>query len=70
MLGKISDLNDNFELDPETHWVKAYRSDGDFYLIEPRAARQLGIWSTQRRMDLMQAQELLDREKGAQADQG
>lgn len=69
LIGKIGDLNDNFELDPETHWVKAFRADGDFYLIEPRSARELGIWSTQRRMDLIQAQELINREKGAQADQ-
>ena len=69
MLGKISDFNDNFEVDPKTHWVKAFRADGDFYLIEPRSAMQLGIWSRERRMDLIQAQEKLDQEKGAQADQ-
>lgn len=69
MISRISDLNDNFEMDPETHWVKAFRSDGDFYLIEPQAAMQLGIWSRQRRMDLIQAQEALDQAKGVQADQ-
>jgi hypothetical protein len=69
LLSKISDLNDNFELDPETHWVKAYRADGDFYLIEPRCAREMGLWFTQRRMDLIQAEEHINREKGAQADQ-
>lgn len=69
MPGKISDFNGNFVLDPETHWIKAFRSDGDFYLIEPRAAMALGFWSAQRRWDLMQAQEKLDQEKGAQADQ-
>jgi hypothetical protein len=63
MICRISDLNDNFELDPETHWVKAFRSDGDFYLVEPRAAMQLGIWSTQQRMELIQSQEILDQEK-------
>lgn len=69
MLGKIGDLNDNFELDPETHWIKAFRDDGEFYLIEPRSALQLGIWSRQQRMSLIQAQELLDRENGSQTDQ-
>jgi hypothetical protein len=63
MICRISDLNDNFELDPKTHWVKAFRSDGDFYLIEPRAAMQLSIWSAQQRMALMQSQEILDQEK-------
>ena len=69
MLGQISDFNDNFEIDPETHWIKAFCSDGDFYLIEPRSAMQLDIWARERRMDLIQAQEKLDQEKGAQADQ-
>ena len=53
MLGKIGDLNDNFELDPETHWVKAFRDDGEFYLIEPRSAMELGVWARQRRMDFI-----------------
>lgn len=66
MITRISDLNDNFEVDPETHWVKAFRSDGEFYLIEPRAAMQLAVWSRQRRMDLIQAQETLDQEQGSQ----
>jgi hypothetical protein len=66
MITRISDLNDNFEMDPETHWVKAFRSDGEFYLIEPRAAMQLAVWSRQRRMDLIQAQETLDQEQGSQ----
>jgi len=70
MISKISDLNDTFELDPETHWLKAFRNDGDFYLLDPRSARELGIWCTQRRMDLLQAEEQLNQEKGAQADQG
>jgi hypothetical protein len=69
MISKISDLNDNFEVDPETHWLKAFRADGDFYLIHPRSARELGIWCTQRRMDLLQAEEQLNQEKGTQADQ-
>lgn len=69
MLGRISDLNDNFEMDPETHWLKAFRADGDFYLIEPRAALQLGIWSRQRRMDLVQAQKILDQEHQARTNQ-
>ena len=68
MISRISDLNDNFEVDPETHWIKAFRSDGDFYLIEPRAAMQLGIWARQRRMDLVEAQETLDQEGKNQAD--
>jgi hypothetical protein len=62
MICQISDLSDSFELDPETHLVKAFRADGDFYLIEPRAAMQLGVWARQRRMDLIQAQETLDQE--------
>ena len=70
MLGKIGDLNDNFELDPETHWVKAFRDDGEFYLLEPRSVMELGIWSRQRRMDLIEAQEKLGQKKNAQADQG
>ena len=69
MLSKIGDFNDNFELDPETHWIKAFRSDGEFYLIEPRSAMQLAVWARQRRMDLIEAQETLNQEKGAQADQ-
>lgn len=69
MLGKIGDLNDDFELDPETHWVKAFRDDGEFYLLEPRSVMELGVWARQRRMDLIEAQERLDQEKGAQADQ-
>lgn len=69
MIGKISDFNDNFEVDPETQWVKAFRADGDFYLIEPRSAMQLGIWARERRMDLIQAQEKLNQEKDAQGDQ-
>lgn len=68
MIGRVSDLNDNFEVDPETLWVKAFRPDGDFYLIEPRAAMQLGIWARERRMDLIQAQEKLDQKGKAQAD--
>lgn len=68
MISRIGDLNDNFELDPETHWIKAFRSDGDFYLIEPRAAMQLGVWARQRRMDLIQAQETLDQKGEAQTD--
>jgi hypothetical protein len=69
MLGKIGDFNDNFEVDPETHWIKAFRDDGEFYLIEPRAAIQLSVWSRQRRMDLIQAQERLDEEAKAHPDQ-
>lgn len=69
MIGKLSDLNDNFEVDPETHWIKAFRSDGDFYLIEPRSAMELGVWARQRRMDLIEAQEILDNEKGGQSGQ-
>ena len=69
MISRISDLTDNFEMDPETHWVKAFRSDGDFYLIEPQAAMQLGIWSEQRKMDLVQAQEILDQAQETSADQ-
>lgn len=69
MLGKIGDFNDNFELDPETHWIKAFRNDGEFYLIEPRSAMQLAVWARQRRMDLIEAQETIEQEKGAQADQ-
>lgn len=60
MLSRVSDLQDNFELDPETHYIKAFRSDGEFYLIEPRAALELGVWARQRRMDLIEAQETLD----------
>jgi hypothetical protein len=60
MLSRVSDLQDNFELDPETHYIKAFRSDGEFYLIEPRAAMELGVWARQRRMDLIEAQEILD----------
>jgi hypothetical protein len=60
MICQISDLSDNFEVDPETHFIKAFRADGDFYLIEPRAAMQLGVWARQRRMDLIEAQETLD----------
>lgn len=60
MIGRISDLQDNFEIDPETHYIKAFRSDGEFYLIEPRAAMELGVWARQRRMDLIEAQETLD----------
>lgn len=69
MISRISDLNDNFEMDPVTHWVKAFRSDGDFYLIEPQAAMQLGVWSDQRKMDLMQAQAILEQAKATQANQ-
>lgn len=66
MIGRISDLQDNFEIDPETHYIKAFRSDGEFYLIEPRAAMELGVWARQRRMDLIEAQETLDQaEKNA-----
>lgn len=68
MICRISDLSDNFEVDPETHWVKAFRPDGDFYLIEPRSAMQLGLWTRQRGMDLIQAQEALDREGNSQPD--
>lgn len=60
MLSRVSDLQDNFEIDPETHYIKAFRSDGEFYLIEPRAAMELGVWARQRRMDLIEAQETLD----------
>ncbi|HEY0752418.1 MAG TPA: hypothetical protein VGD98_00445 [Ktedonobacteraceae bacterium] len=63
MISQVGDFNDNFEIDPETHWVKAFRSDGDFYLIEPRAAMMLGVWARQRRMDLIQSQETLDKGK-------
>lgn len=64
MLSRVSDLQDNFEIDPETHYVKAFRSDGEFYLIEPRAAMELGIWARQRRMDLIEAQKILDQAQG------
>jgi len=67
MIDRISNLNDTFELDPETHWVKAFRSDGTFYLIEPRSAMLLGVWARQRRMDLIQAQETIDQKGDAQA---
>jgi len=66
MICQISDLSDNFEVDPETHFIKAFRADGDFYLIEPRAAMQLGVWARQRRMDLIEAQETLDHQGEAQ----
>lgn len=56
----ISDLNDDFEIDPKTHWIKAFRTNGDFYLIEPRAAMQLGTWVSQRPRDLFEAQKALD----------
>lgn len=64
MLSRVSDLQDNFEIDPETHYIKAFRSDGEFYLIEPRAAMELGIWARQRRMDLIEAQKILDQAQG------
>lgn len=63
MLSRVSDLQDNFEIDPETHYIKAFRSDGEFYLIEPRAAMELGVWARQRRMDLIEAQATLDQAK-------
>jgi hypothetical protein len=63
MLSRVSDLQDNFEIDPETHYIKAFRSDGEFYLIEPRAAMELGVWARQRRMDLIEAQKILDQAK-------
>lgn len=64
MLSRVSDLQDNFEIDPETHYIKAFRSDGEFYLIEPRAAMELGIWARQRGMDLIEAQKILDQAQG------
>ena len=68
MISQIHDLNDNFEVDPETHWVKAFSASGDFYLFEPRAVMQLALWARQRRMDLYQAQEAADQQKGTQDD--
>ena len=63
MICRVNDLNDDFEIDPKTHYIKALRPDGRFYLIEPRAAMQLGVWAEQRRMDLIQSQQTLDQKK-------
>ncbi len=69
MTKQISNLNDTFEIDPKTHWIKAFRANGDFYLIEPRAALQLGTWASQRSRDLFEAQEALDQAGKSQGKQ-
>ena len=66
MMRPISDLNDNFEIDMKTHLIKAFRTNGDFYLIDPRAAMQLGTWVSQRPRDLFEAQQALDQAKKSQ----